>query len=212
MRGVVAVLAVLGLTGCASQLPVRDIQTVSALTPGAVGTDVYAARRAAGEDVPVFAGENLVTVRAYAGQPTSHGSITKGKELADVPCKVSTAQFAADVKTPAKVRVPNYRDRSSPIVVECAQPGYAKQIVTLAPFNKSRSERQEMVSSGAAAGGLIGAVVGVAAMGIAEAAADPASDVFSYQDASVVLPPLNATAQSRASARQAASASPFGGS
>ncbi len=188
-------LALVGLlAGCASQLPINGVTPVASKLPGAVGSDVYAGRRAAGEEVPTFAGEQMVVVRTYAGQVTSSGGVTKGNEMSGAACRLEASGFEADVTTPAKVRVPLYREASSPLSVSCAHEGFQQQHQTYAVFNKSRSERASMVSSGAGAG-LIGVAVGALAYGIAEAASDPKQDVYHYGNIAMVMAPTGAAAK-----------------
>jgi hypothetical protein len=167
------VMVVLG--GCAA--PGLEVASVTEIrsTTGSRGIDVYEAKRRAGSSVPEFAGDQLVEVRTF--KDTAEGQV----ELPGATCSLSAAGFSASMRTPAKVRVPLYREQSSTLAVTCEMPGYQRRMVTVAPYDATRASR--MASSGS--GGLIGVVV-VAAI---DAAADNSKNDWRYPIARVLLEP-----------------------
>jgi hypothetical protein len=166
---------VVALGGCASPgLEVASVTEVRSST-GSRGIDVYEPKRHAGSSVPEFAGDQLVEVRTYKN--TDEGQI----ELAGATCSLSATGFSASMRTPAKVRVPLYREKSSTLAVTCEMPGYQRRMVTVAPYDATRASR--LGSSGS--GGLIGVLV-VAAI---DAAADNSKNDWRYPGARVLLEP-----------------------
>jgi hypothetical protein len=163
------------LGGCAA--PGLEVARVTEIrsTTGSGGIDVYEPKRRAGGSVPEFAGDQLVEVRTYKN--TDEGEV----ELAGATCSLSATGFSASMQTPAKVRVPLYREHSSTLAVTCEMPGYQRRMVTVAPYDATRASR--MSSSGS--GGLI-AVVVVAAI---DAAADNSKNDWRYPIARVSLEP-----------------------
>lgn len=179
-------LLVIGLAclgGCAQPLAVANVTDIKSHT-GNRGIDVYEQQRRAGASVPEFAGDQLVEVRTYKRTEES-GEV----EMAGASCSLSAAGFSATMQSPAKVRVPLYRGQSSTLAVTCEMPGYQKQLVTVDPFDATRSQRYASSSGG----GLIGVVV-VAAV---DAMADNSKNEWRYPVARVVLEP-NPSANKRA--------------
>ncbi len=182
------------MAGCAAPLAVNEVTSIVPKTKSAVGTDVYAGRRTAGEQVPEFTGEHLLEVRTYTSEPGPLGDPVRGKEIAGAKCRVETTEFHADAVTPAKVRLPLYREKSSPLSVSCAHDAHKQAMTTVAAYNASSAERRQMMSTGASSGGLIGLAVGAVAAGVMEANADPKLDMYSYPAAHVVMTPTAAPA------------------
>jgi len=175
VRWLVTGLVLLGgcwLGGCAAPLAVTTVTDVRSST-GSRDIDVYEPKRRAGASVPEFAGDQLVEVRTY--QKSDHGEA----EMAGATCSLAATGFSATMMSPAKVRVPLYRSQSSTLAVTCQMPGFEKRMVTVAPFDATRSSRLASGSSG----GLIGAVV-VAAV---DAAADNSKNDWRYPVARVVM-------------------------
>jgi hypothetical protein len=175
VRRLVAGLAILGgacLGGCATPLAVSTVTDIRSTT-GSRGIDVYEPKRRADASVPEFAGDQLVEVRTY--QNSGQGE----QEMAGAACSLEAAGFSATMTSPAKVRVPLYRGQSSTLAVTCQKRGFQKRMVTVAPYDATRSTR---LASGAN-GGLIGAVI-VAAV---DAAADNSKNDWRYPVARVVM-------------------------
>jgi hypothetical protein len=150
-----AVLSLVLLTAaCAKPLEVGSITEIKPRTAGAQGLDVYAKRRAAGEALPAMAGDQVVEVRTYsAGTPDK-----AREEMAGAACSLSTGDFVADFTTPAKVRVPNYRDKSSVLAVSCDKPGYQRKLEEVAVYNATKANN---LAAGSGAG-VVGLVVALA--------------------------------------------------
>ena len=90
-----ALATVVCMAGCATPMEVANITEVRP-TNGAQGLDVYAMRRQKGEQVPEFAGDQLLEVRTYA--------VIEGKgetEIAGGNCTVSGSDFQATTVSPA---------------------------------------------------------------------------------------------------------------
>lgn len=175
VRRLVAGLAILGgccLGGCAAPLAVGTVTDIRSST-GSRGIDVYEPKRRADATVPEFAGDQLVEVRTY--QNSGQGEV----EMAGAACSLAATGFSATMTSPAKVRVPLYRGQSSTLAVTCQKSGFQKGMVTVAPFDATRSSR---LASGAG-GGLLGAVI---VAGI-DAAADNSKNDWRYPVAKVVM-------------------------
>jgi hypothetical protein len=179
MRGIIlAVGAVLLLAGCAKPLEVGSITEIKP-PPGTQGVDVYAGRRAAGEKVPDFAGDQLMEVRTFATSSPDGGGT--GDEFSGASCKLSARDFSADVTTPAKVRVPVYRAQSSPLAVQCTKEGFKPKMTEVTAFNQTKLERHA-----GGAGGLVGFLVVTAI----NAASDETTHDFKYPVARVEMEPV----------------------
>ncbi len=161
------------LVGCAAPMEVSSITEIRPSEPG-TGLDVYAARRTRGEQVPAFAGDQILEVRSYEEKPDQARA-----EMAGANCVVKASNFTANVTTPTKVRVPLYHGQSSTLSVSCEKQGYKSRMVEAVPFDATRSARY----AGAAGGGLIGVAV-VAAF---DAASDNTKNDWRYQPVQVVL-------------------------
>ena len=168
-------LAILA-AGCAKPLEVSNITEIKPHT-GSKGLDVYEPKRQASQSaVPEFAGDQLVEVRTYTYKEDS-GEV----EIAGATCSLSAADYSATMQTPAKVRVPLYRGQSSTLAVACELPGYKKRMVTVSPFDATRSAR---FGSAAGAG-----VLGVVAVAAVDALSDNTKNEWRYPLARVVLEP-----------------------
>jgi hypothetical protein len=175
MRRLCLLSVVVVLAGCAA--PGLEVASVTQIrsTTGSSGIDVYEPKRRVGSTVPEFAGDQLVEVRTY--KSTEEGEI----EVAGATCSLTATGFSASMRSPAKVRVPLYREKSSTLAVTCEMPGYQERMVTVAPYDATRASR--LASSGS--GGLIGVLV-VAAV---DAMADNSKNDWRYPLARVLLEP-----------------------
>ncbi len=153
-----------------------DIDSVTEIKPAEAdaGFDVYAARRMRGEQVPEFAGDQLLEVRSY--EDKSEGGRV---EMAGAQCVVKASNFSADVTTPGKVRLPLYRRQSSTLSVSCSKPGYKPRMVETTPYDWTRKGRY----GDAARGG----VVGVAVTAAFDAMTDNSKNHWLYPPVAVVL-------------------------
>lgn len=166
MRKIILIAAVAGVSGCASSLPIAEIADVRA-TDGSPSIDIYQNRRVAGQDVPDFFGDQLVTVRTYEEIEDK-----VDPELAGATCDIRGAGFTAMVTTPAAVRVPLYRSKTGTLSATCSKDGYAKRSGALAPVDV---ERGQAMQTGAHFG-LIGFAVGA----IVDAASDHSDNEWRY--------------------------------
>lgn len=154
-------------------MEVASVTEIKPTEPGAE-FDVYAEGRRRGEKVPEFAGDQLLEVRAY--------EVKQGegrKELAGAHCSLKSIKFSAEATTPAKVRVPLYRNQQSTLAVTCHKPGYKSRMIESHAFDATKSGR---LASGSAGG-----VVGVVFMAAVNAASDDSKNVWLYSPISVVL-------------------------
>ncbi len=185
MRVAVLVVVVFAMGGCAAQpLEVSSVTSIQPLN-GATGTDVYAQQRAAGAPVPAFGGDQLLEVRTYE-EKEGEGRV----EMAGAHCTLSAGSFTADMTTPAKVRVPLYRNQSESLSVQCEKAGYKNRMITLKAFDKTRADRFRNMTSAGAGGGLIGAVTTAAIAGVVDATSDNSENVWHYPPAKVDLEPV----------------------
>jgi hypothetical protein len=185
MRVVIVVVLACAMAGCAAQpLEVSSVTSIKPLN-GATGTDIYAHQRAAGAEVPAFGGDQLLEVRTYAHQE-DEGRV----EMAGADCTVSAGSFTASMTTPAKVRVPLYRNQSESLSVQCEKAGYKNRMITLKAFDKTRADRFRSMTSAGAGGGIIGVVTTAAVAGIVDATSDDSNNVWHYPPATIDLEPL----------------------
>ena len=185
MRVAIIVVVACTMAGCAAQpLEVSSVTSIKPLN-GATGTDIYAHQRAAGAEVPAFGGDQLLEVRTYT-YPEDEGRV----EMAGADCTVSAGSFTASMTTPAKVRVPLYRNQSESLSVQCEKAGYKKRMITLKAFDKTRADRFGSMTSAGAAGGIIGVVTTAAVAGIVDATSDNSENVWHYPPAKIDLEPL----------------------
>lgn len=178
----VVLLAAISLAGCAAKpLEVGAITSIKP-TNGATGTDVYAQQRAAGTPVPDYGGDQLLEVRTY-----EHVENKGNVEMAGANCTVSAGTFTATMTTPAKVRVPLYRNQSESLAIQCEKPGYKARMITLKAFDKTRSDRFDSMTNAGSSAGLIGVVATAAIAGVVDAASDNSANVWQYQPAKLHL-------------------------
>lgn len=151
------------VSGCAKPLEVSSITEIKPQA-GATGLDVYASRRAKGEQVPELAGDQIVEVRTYSEADGSTGQ----EEIPGAQCRLSTPSFNADFTSPAKVRVPIYRSQSSALAVSCRKDGFNDKLEEVAVFNATKNERLSLGANG----GLIGVALALAVNGMSDASQD----------------------------------------
>ncbi len=172
-------LAGVVLAGCSKKPMEVDRITPIKSTSGSTETDVYASRRKAGEKVPELAGDQIVPIRTYMVNSDGFGI---GDEIAGAKCNVNARDFSADVVTPAKVRLPNYRMQSSAISVRCSKAGYTTRTVDHSVYNRTKNDRLNMGSQA----GLLGVLAVVAI----NAVSDEKTHDYKYPVLKVVLVPL----------------------
>jgi hypothetical protein len=144
--------AAVALAGCAQPLAVASITEIKPIA-APKGTGGIENKQAA------FAGDQIVEVRAYAYKD-GQGE----QEIADASCTLATGEFTAQMLTPAKVRVPLYRVQSSVLAVTCERPGFAKKLVTVAPYDAVRAGRFGAATNA----GLLGLAVVAAVDGLSD--------------------------------------------
>ncbi len=192
MRLILSFVLMFMLAGCAAKaLPVTSISEIKPLT-GARGIDVYALRRAKGEKVPDYAGEQLLEIRTYEADENNFNG--RGKEIAGADCQIRTGTYSARVTTPAKLRVPIYRRQSPPISAKCSKAGYKPNTAVATVYNKTKRDRM----AGASGAGALG----VLTIALVNAASNEATHEFRYYPLLVTLQPIAST-KSRKTARAA---------
>ncbi|RVV97809.1 hypothetical protein EKE94_10010 [Mesobaculum littorinae] len=143
--------------------------------PGAVGIDVYARDRAAGNPVPRFRGQETLIVRTTG--KTAGGGFG---ELTGVPCTLDSGLYTASLRTPANVNVPDYGPNSPALFIRCVHPDGRSGSTTINTFNVTARER----GNAAAGTGLLGAIV----IGAVNAAnTNPEKDEFKYPAVTIPL-------------------------
>lgn len=175
VRGVIAIVCAAGLAACAAKpLEVGSITQIKPHT-GSGELDVYAPKRAQDPaSAPEFSGDQLVEVRTYRQDP-ENGQV----EMEGATCKLSAALFSADMTTPAKVRVPLYRGKSSELSATCSKPGFKDKLVTAQAFDVTRSQRFATASGGG--------VAGVAVVAVFDAFSDNTKNDWKYPVLAVVM-------------------------
>ena len=174
MRILLCVVAVVGLSACTGmEITTPPVQVTPKNPRAASGDDVFAANRAAGQNVPIYKGSDLVPVRAYKSDDRGRN------EVAGATCQIQSQPYSATLATPAYLQVPNYGRYSPPITAQCtlddAEGGKTVQV-----FNETKEERRR---SGQLALGLIGLAI---AEGI-NAGSDTTNDDFAYPQIEVDL-------------------------
>jgi hypothetical protein len=179
IRLFMAVAAVGLLAGCGA--PGLEVARVTDIRPSnkAAGLDVYAERRRAGDKVPDFSGDQLVDVRSYREREESGYS---DEEFAGAKCAVKARDYAADVVTPARIRVPLYRQESSPLSVSCQHPDYQPRSIVLDVYNKTKQDNYAAASGN----GLVGLLV----MAAINEMSDEKGHTFAYPIARLVMKPV----------------------
>jgi len=190
----------MGAAGCA-RTPALEVAKISDIsTPaGTRGIDVYASRRDKGEEVPNLAGDQVVYIRTYVSKKGTFGNETAGKEFAGANCQVSSRYFSARVTSPGAIRVPVYRQYSSPVSVSCQKDGFHSKTASFKAYNKTKSDRQQAVSN---SGSLVVALVGTLAVSAINAASDENTHEFIYP---MAVMKMRSTAQPKPVAKKAMS-------
>lgn len=167
-------VAVFVLAGCAKPLEVSRVTDIRSKT-SSNDIDVLSVKRAqTGSGVPEYAGNQLAEVRAYE-RIDGKGDV----EMAGVSCHLSTPHYEADLVTPAKVRVPLYRGKSSELAVSCKRQGYISRLVTVRAIDVTRAQR---LNSGANSG-----LLGLAVVAVIDAASDNTKNDWKYPPVKVLL-------------------------
>ncbi len=173
MRNFLLVFLVSILSGCAkTYLPVNNVVTVNSTFPGASGLDVYAGKRANGEDVPAYRGDQLVEVRSFVKRFDKGAKRKKTVEFTGAKCELTGTGFKAAFTTPSKVRLPIYGNESSELAIRCISEGRDPVLVTRRAYNKTKTDR---LNHSASAG-----LLGVVAMGTINAMSNDKKHVFLY--------------------------------
>lgn len=121
-----------------------------------------------------------VAVRTFRGRPQSAG----GEEITGATCTIASPLYTLELKTPARAALPSYGPRTPPVRVTCEWEGQAAAI-DAQPFNLDR--RSQRVRDAVLAGGLAGAVGGVAVVGTAGSVPDEGA-TFTYDPIEVSFP------------------------
>lgn len=187
---VLGVSLVAAVSGCTQPgMPLSDVVVLRASADPNSSTDIYAERRAAGEQVPAQRGTQIMEVRTYSPRINDFGNEVAGEELAGAVCDVALEEFGATVRTPGAVHVPLYGYRTAPMTLTCRLAGCEDCTVIAEPYNKTIADRRESASTAAAAGGLVGALVGVMIVEAINAASDETNDEFLYEVPPIIMRP-----------------------
>ncbi len=183
-------LAVCGLaclvSGCVEpKLPLADVAVIKAVNGDTDGMDIYALRRANGEDVPALRGNQIVEIRTYLPRTNDFGNEVPGQEVSGALCEAILDNHHAKVRTPGGIHVPIYGYRTAPFSVTCQMDGFNDAIVVANPFNKTIADRRASASAAAAGGGALGVLVAAVVVEGINAASDETNDVFHYN-----VPPI----------------------
>lgn len=171
--------AVFGLAGCQTAKPIAMSVSVTPTTSGGVGSDVLAAERQAGQDIPPLEGQEVVTVRTYEYTLKTEAVSATRTELEGIDCVLESDGYRAEVKTPAQVTVPDYGYASRPIRVNCRAPGFNTGTATVQIFSKTTSGRMETAQHGGLAGVVLVAMI--------DAATDKKKHDYGYLPADVTM-------------------------
>ena len=169
-------------------LPLADVQQLQA-RDGSYGQDIYGFRRAAGEDVPVMRGNQVLAIRTFTAKINSFGNEVVDQEVAGAECLVRAEDSQTRIRTPGALHVPLYGFRSPDMTVQCIKPGFQDAVHAVTKFNLTQQKKTRAVRNAARSGGLLGALVGVAISTAIAVANDPEDDDFNYRAASLVLRP-----------------------
>ncbi len=149
---------VAALGACATPMEVSHVTEISSLA-GRQGVDVYAAQRERGRtDVPRYRGDQVVEVRTYHATAEDYGE-SVGEEFAGAQCTLKASNYNAKFQTPAKVRVPLYGAKSSPLDLTCQHPDHRTRNKVFPFYNKTHSDRLAVGANGGLAGVLVVAAV-----------------------------------------------------
>lgn len=106
-------------------------------------------------------------------------------EVLGIPCKIAGTGYTAEVSTPAVVNLPTYLGKTDPINVVCGT-GAAK-VAQKVMANNATFAAINNASGGQ--GGILGALVEMAAKAAIAAARNPAEDKFNYMPVFVDMTP-----------------------
>lgn len=163
------------LVGCTqAEITQPPITVTPNVARDAVGIDVYARPRSAGNPVPAFRGQNTVQIR-------TQGKLNDGGfgEISGVPCILDSGVYKAAFTTPANLIVPDYGPNSPALFVRCTTDTTSGSI-TANVLNLTAQQR----NASAAGTGLLGAIIIGA---VNEANRDNLNDDFGYNPISVQL-------------------------
>lgn len=172
-------LAALALAGCQTAKPIAMSVGVTPTNSGAVGGDVLAAERQAGQDIPQLQGQEVVTVRTYEYTLKTEAVSATRTELEGIACVLESDGYRAEVKTPAQVTVPDYGYASRPIRVSCEAPGFKTGTATVQIFSKTTSGRMQTAQHGGLAGVVLVAMI--------DAASDKKKHDYGYLPADITM-------------------------
>ena len=186
MRLLGGLLAVLVLAACAEKrMPLTSVAEVQHNEPQ-VGDTTLMRRGSQIVEVRTFvrklkSDEEVAKATFSTGEVEGPGQtrVTEEIEIAEATCILKGDRFAAEVVTPAGVRVPLYGYQSGALTLECSKDGFEPGIAVVEPYNKTFAERRQ----GAAGGGLLGALL----IEIINAASDETNDEFEYWFTPVIL-------------------------
>ena len=208
-RAIGLVLLLAGLSACGTPpLPLADVAVIKAADGSTDGMDIYAVRRAAGEQVPALRGNQIVEVRTYLPKTNDFGQEVPGQEIAGALCDVILDNHRAQVRTPGGVHVPLYGYQTAAFSVECQLDGFKKAIVVAQPFNQTIAQRRAAAGAAAGSAGLLGALVAVVVVEGINAASDETNDEFRYALPPVLMRQGTGTVQATAAAPAAATPRP----
>ncbi len=174
------VVCLLSLTACVKHQPIAEVTSIKSTEPGARGYDIFAARRASGEKIPMLKGIDVLTVRTYHHVPSSRRKGRfKREELTGARCFVISEGFRATVKTPGQLRVPDYGKASRKATVECEKEGYRNGIKSVDTFDVEKAKRRAYGANN----GLLGMVV----VEVINAADNDENNEFDYRVAEVYM-------------------------
>lgn len=170
----VLLFPLLGTIGCAAAAITTPPVMVAPTNPaGAMGLDIYAGARAAGQAVPVFKGQETVEIRTFSG----------GKEVTGPVCLIDSGVYRARFSTPANVVVPDYGANSPAIFVRCEAQGLFGSTTVNAYNHTSRQRYAPALGTGVVGAIVIGA--------ISAASRNEQLDDYKYPDIDVRLRPSN---------------------
>ena len=172
----ILMLAVLSssLLGCTqAEITQPPITVTPNVARDAVGIDVYARPRSAGNPVPAFRGQNTVQIRTFGQSENGRG------EMSGVACLLDSGVYKATFTTPANLIVPNYGPNSPALFVRCTTDTQSGS-VTSSVVNMTAQQR----NASAAGTGLLGAIIIGA---VNEANRDNLNDEFGYNPIVVQL-------------------------
>lgn len=170
MKRIVSMVCVAALAAGCTVMDITQppIPVTAKDTRGAIGLDVYGRARAAGNPVPRFRGQEILTVRTSGPREgQGHG------EIPGSTCNLDAGVYSASFQTPANIIVPDYGPDSPAIYIACTAPDGRPKSATINAVNLTSQQR----NASAAGTGLLGALVIGA---VNEARRDNETDDFGY--------------------------------